>query len=1365
MFSRKINSLFLLLSFLLFSASWLQAAIPAQERNALIALYNSTNGANWTNKTGWLGPAGTECNWYGVGCDDFEFSVFNLSLANNNLSGSIPQEIGNLTYLVSLEMASNQLSGSIPSGLGNLAYLGAAILHSNRLSGSIPPALGNLGRLKNLFLSSNQLSGSIPPELGNLANLGQLDLSSNQLSGSIPPALGNLGQLLYFQLNGNQMSGSIPPALGNLANLGVLTLAANRLSGSIPPELGNLGQLIYLHLEGNQLSGSIPPALGNLANLRSLYLQSNQLSGSIPPALGNLGQLIYFSLSSNQLSGSIPPELGNLANLASIDLYGNQLSGNIPPALGNLANLRGLYLYSNQLSGSIPPELGNLANLAGIDLYGNQLSGNIPPALGNLANLQFLSLMSNQLSGSIPPELGNLANLEFLNLSSNKLSGNIPTQLTNLIAATYFSIDWNALHTTDSNLTSYLNARNPGWQNKQTVAPTGVSAIGQSSTSISVSWTPINYTGETGQYEVYWSISSGGPYVLGGSTSSKLASSLLLTGLNPATTYYMVVNTITTANIYNTNTVTSEYCPEVFATTNASGPATITITVNTSPAALSFAVDGTNYTASQTFSWAVGSNHMISTNSPQGSGGTRYVFASWSDGGAISHGITVPATATTYTANFTTQYLLTTAASPTAGGTVSPSPTSMNGFYDSGTAVQLTATANSGYVFSSWSGALTGSTNPQSITMSAPRNVAANFSSSSGITISTNPAGVSFAVDGNTYTSVQTFSWTTGSIHTIFATTQQGSGDTRYVFANWSDGGTATHIITAPATATTYTANFTIQYALTTLASPSSGGTIAANPASADGFYNNGTLVQLTAAPSANYVFSNWSGDVTGTANPETVVMVAPRSVTATFTSNVSNYYLTVSPGGASNYKTLGTNGNTRAGYAIITVNSGTTPYGIGVFSLRQNGVTVSEAGVPASPPTTRARILIDFRSGVAAIPGRSSAGKIDINTGMAVANTANATANLAFTLRDPYGVIRASGNGTIAAGGHFAKFIDSLKDVAPNFNLPSDFQNNIQFGSLEITSDRPVSVLALRGTMNQRNEFLITTTPVADLTQASANNPIAFPQFVDGGGYTTSLILMNTSLVRETGKFEIRDKDGNPLIVNQAGGTRDSSFSYSIEPGGVFRFQTDGFPVDTKAGWVRMTPDAFTPTPVASGLFGYNPNNVLVSESGIPAANAATHVRVYVDLSDNHNTGLAIANVSATGSNNTINAYEKDGVTAAGTSKPPVPLPASGYKAAFADEFVTGLPAGFTGVLDISSTVPFAALTLRSLNNERGDFLMTTFPVADANQPAPSPIVFPQIADGGGYATQIMLISAGQSASTTVSFYDENGAPVDFGK
>jgi hypothetical protein len=496
--------------------------------------------------------------------------------------------------------------------------------------------------------------------------------------------------------------------------------------------------------------------------------------------------------------------------------------------------------------------------------------------------------------------------------------------------------------------------------------------------------------------------------------------------------------------------------------------------------------------------------------------------------------------------------------------------------------------------------------------------------------------------------------------------------------------------------------------------------------------------------------------------NQNTVTSEYSDEVSATTTG----LELSINPGGAVIASTSGGEGATRVGYSADAVNAGAAPYGTAVFSLKQNGVTISETGVPASPPTTSARVFIDYRSSVAAVPAHSEAGNVNVNTGIAVVNYGTAAATVTYTLRDNNGVQLSIGHGTIDKGSHFSCFIDQLKSVAASdFNFPSDFQNTTQFGTLEITSDQPLSVLALRGTNNQRNDFLITTTPVADLTHSLSNASVFFPQFVDGGGYTTSLILLNTSDTIETGSFQIMDGNGDPLTVNQVGGTTDYSFNYSIPAHGIFHFQTDGFPAGAKAGWVRLTPSGGAYTPVGSGVFSYTPVDILVSESGIPSAASTTHARVYVDLSANHNTGLAIANVTDTDSSITINAFQTDGSTASGTSQGPFPLSPNGYKAAFANQLISGLAEGFTGVLDISSTTPFAALTLRSLVNERGDFLMTTFPIADETQPAPTPIVFPQIVDGGGYTTQFILISAGGAASTTLGYYDETGTPTDFGK
>jgi Leucine-rich repeat (LRR) protein len=401
---QRINFLYVCVIVLVFFSSLVYGAIPAEERAALIALYNSTDGDNWTNNTGWKTPPlhtdgfampGTEGNWYGISASD--------------------------------------------------DHVGVIELHFNQLSGNLPSELGNLNNLRYLSLENNQLSGSIPKELGNLSNLKWCYLQNNQLTGSIPSELGNLNNLEWIKLNSNQLSGNIPATMWNITGLTHIFFSENQLTGNIPAEIGNLINLKWLKLDANSLTGNIPMELGNLSNLEVLFLENNKLTGSIPPELGNLSNLQTLTLDSNQLTGTIPPQLGNLNNLSNLDLTANNLSGNIPSELGNLSNLTGLDLVANQLSGSIPPELGNLSKLEGLLLNSNQLTGSIPSTLGNLTNLDVLYLCYNKLSGAIPKSLMNLTKL------------GVP----------YVDFGDNCLYTNDAELKAWLDTVDPDWETRQ----------------------------------------------------------------------------------------------------------------------------------------------------------------------------------------------------------------------------------------------------------------------------------------------------------------------------------------------------------------------------------------------------------------------------------------------------------------------------------------------------------------------------------------------------------------------------------------------------------------------------------------------------------------------------------------------------------------------------------------------------------------------------------------------------------------------------------------------------------------------------------------------------------------------------------
>ena len=153
------------------------------DREALVALYNATDGENWNGIDNWLSDAPLG-EWDGVTTnDDGRVKWLDLSnlewlgLNSNELSGEIPAELGSLSNLESLDLSGNGLSGEIPAELGSLSNLTWLSLADNGLSGGIPAELGSLSNLTDLSLAGNELSGCVPSSLED-----QLDY----LSGGLP---------------------------------------------------------------------------------------------------------------------------------------------------------------------------------------------------------------------------------------------------------------------------------------------------------------------------------------------------------------------------------------------------------------------------------------------------------------------------------------------------------------------------------------------------------------------------------------------------------------------------------------------------------------------------------------------------------------------------------------------------------------------------------------------------------------------------------------------------------------------------------------------------------------------------------------------------------------------------------------------------------------------------------------------------------------------------------------------------------------------------------------------------------------------------------------------------------------------------
>ena len=378
----------------------------ADEREALVAIYEATGGDDWVNNDNWLSdkPLG---EWNGVFTDRHS-RVSTLQLHFNGLSGSIPPEIGDLTALAFIDLLGNELSGPMPA------------------------ELGDLGRLIVLDLGWNQLSGPIPPELGRLTSLEHLDLSGNKLSGAIPSELGDLENLDHLLLTQNSLSGPFPSWIDRLAGLTRLELNANDLSGPVHPNLFGLTNLVSLSLSENNFSGEFPSGFGNLTNLRELDLIDASFSGVLPKSLLNLAlQVFRWGNTANDPYLCVPDTPSFAAWLGAMDRHTEPIYCNESDraVLEVLYRVTGGDNWTNS-SGWLDPGVGtwhgiradSLGRVTTVDLSRNGLVGTLPLELGDLRALAELAVGNNpELSGRLPYTMSRLSELDGFRYSGTNL--------------------------------------------------------------------------------------------------------------------------------------------------------------------------------------------------------------------------------------------------------------------------------------------------------------------------------------------------------------------------------------------------------------------------------------------------------------------------------------------------------------------------------------------------------------------------------------------------------------------------------------------------------------------------------------------------------------------------------------------------------------------------------------------------------------------------------------------------------------------------------------------------------------------------------------------------------------------------------
>ncbi|GLJ42465.1 hypothetical protein SUGI_0880050 [Cryptomeria japonica] len=384
----------------------------------------------------------------------------NLVLGHNNdLKGNLSFILSHSTSLIPtlrmLALDHNQLSGTIPDSVSNLTSLEEMLISSNRLTGNFSlQLLENVTCIEILNLSENELLVNIPkswvPQFSRLLFLG---LGSCNIEGDLPAFLSQQFLLELLDLPDNKIVGNLPLWLWDLPNLQYLNLSNNQLEGCcLPRKVSHNFTMVDLH--GNRLYGSLP-ALDFVSDI--LDISDNEFNGSIPARVGTSYSL---SLSGNNLTGQIPSSIcSGPYSLDVLDLSKNKLIGKIPKELGNLTALHTLNLNGNKLQGIIPSFIANCKHLQVFDLGNNKFEGNIPVWVNDLTDLRILSLGSNKFIDRIPPQLFRMQNLQIIDLSGNQLSGSIPPDVTKLYAMLNNSQSFDVQHYED-HCSSYFTASN-----------------------------------------------------------------------------------------------------------------------------------------------------------------------------------------------------------------------------------------------------------------------------------------------------------------------------------------------------------------------------------------------------------------------------------------------------------------------------------------------------------------------------------------------------------------------------------------------------------------------------------------------------------------------------------------------------------------------------------------------------------------------------------------------------------------------------------------------------------------------------------------------------------------------------------------